>query len=124
MHDTVFAREIKTLVNKKIDELKKKTKLIAINVKLSPFSHVKPETLKEAFALEVRGTRLEEIPLVVKMSEIEIECNLCGKKFFITKPIFSCPQCNSAKLQIKQVPEYFVESIETEEQSSNEKVKS
>ena len=114
MHDKVFAKEIKTIVNKKLDSLDKDTHISAINVRLSPFSHVRPETLKEAFVLEVTGSGLENIPLNIQIAEIGVECGSCGKKFLVAGPVLSCPECKGTDLRIKQGPEFFVESIETE----------
>ena len=114
MHDKVFAKEIKTTIDKKLDSLDKGVRITTINVRLSPFSHVRPETLKEAFALEVEGSGFENILLNVRTSEVEVECGSCNKKFSATSPIFSCSECNSEDLKINQVPEFFVESIETE----------
>jgi len=115
MHDKMFAKEIKTTVEKKLDSLKKGMRITAINVRLSPFSHVRPETLKEAFVLEVTGSGLENIPLNVGIAEIEVECGSCGKEFLVTGPVLSCPECKGEDLRIKQGPEFFVESIETED---------
>ena len=112
MHDTVFAKEIRKIVTAKLDELAGKADVTAINVKLSPFSHVKPETLKEAYGLEVKGTRLKNIPLNVNISEVEMECRVCKAVFFVTAPVESCRKCNSHELCIKPQPEFLVESIE------------
>ena len=112
MHDLIFAKEIKKIVDEKLKNLNKKINLSAINVRLSPFTHVKPETLKTAFIIEVKGSQLERIPLNIKMSEVEIACNTCNKRFLVTAPVFSCPKCKSVNLHIKQEPEFFVESIE------------
>lgn len=114
MHDKVFAKEIKAAVNQKLNSLGQNIKITAINVRLSPFSHVKPETLKQAFILEVEGSGLENIPLNVLASEVDIECSSCANKFSISSPVFSCPKCNSQNLKINQKREFFVESIETE----------
>jgi len=117
MHDKVFAKEIKTIIDKKLLSLNKTARITAIHVKLSPFSHVRPETLKEAFALEVRDSRLENVTLSIHTKKIEVKCGLCSKRIFVTCPIFSCPECKSTDLQIKECPEFLVESIEIENYS-------
>lgn len=117
MHDSVFAHQIKTVVNDKLKGLPTGTSIVAINVALSPLSHVKPETLKEAFAQIVKRSRLENIPLNITMGEIKVECRSCGKAFRVTDPIFSCPDCKSADLYLEYGPEFFVESIKIENES-------
>lgn len=114
MHDKVFAKEIKSAVEEKLKSLGKDMHVSVINVRLSPFSHVKSDSLKQAFLIEAEGSELKNIPLNVLPSEVEIECNSCTNKFSITSPIFSCPKCRGADLKIKQGLEFFVESIETE----------
>ena len=120
MHDKVFAREIKTIVTQKLDSLKEGKRITAINVRLSPLSHVKPETLRQAFLLESEGTNLGDTPLRVLSSEIEIECKNCTNKFFTSSPVLSCPKCKSQDLEVKQGKEFFVESVETEDQNGNQ----
>jgi hydrogenase nickel incorporation protein HypA/HybF len=114
MHDKVFAKEIKNIVTKKLDSLERPVRINAIHVRLSPLSHVKPETLREAFFLEVNGSKLEGIPLKINLAKIGIKCGSCGKEFLVANPIFSCPACEGQNLQLKQGPEFFVESIEIE----------
>ena len=114
MHDTMFAKQIQEIANNKLKELGKNVRICAINVRLSSLSHVKPKTLKETFGVTVEGTNLEGITLNIKASEIEIKCNSCSKVFLSAKVIFACPECKSANLYIKEIPECFVESIEVQ----------
>ena len=102
------------VVSKKLATLVEGEKIIAINVKLSPASHVTETSLTEAYKLEVEGSRLEKIPLNIKKGEVELECRSCGNKLCVSKPIFSCPECKGADLQIKEIPEFVIESIEIE----------
>jgi len=114
MHDKVFVKEIKTILSQRLGSLSESGRITAVNVRLSPFSHVSPKTLKEAFALEVAGSNFENLTLNVQMSRVEVECGSCGEKFSVAYPVFSCSQCDSSDLKIKQGPEFFVESVETE----------
>ena len=114
MHDKKFAQEIKKIVIDKLEDLDEQTNLIAINVRLSPFSHVRAQTLKEAFALEVEYSKLKSAILNINMGEVEVECSFCGGRFIVTNPTFSCLDCGSTDLHIRQGPEFYVESIEVE----------
>ena len=115
MHDKVFAKQIKSAIDQKLSGMQKNTRISAVNARLSPLSHVKPDSLKGAFLLEVKDSKLEGISLNVQMSEVKVECSSCGYKFLITNPVFSCSKCNNKDLRIKQAPEFFIESIEIEE---------
>ncbi|MFC1703530.1 hydrogenase/urease maturation nickel metallochaperone HypA [Candidatus Omnitrophota bacterium] len=116
MHDKRFAEEIKAVVSKKLAELDANSHITAINVRLSPISHVTPETLKGALAIVVSGSFLENIPLNIEKSQLDVTCRSCAASFSISTPTFSCRKCNSTDLDIQESPECFVESIETEQQ--------
>ena len=114
MHDKIFAQEIKNIVVNKLENLNGEANLVAINIRLSPFSHVKAQSLKEAFALEVEYSKLKNAILNIGMAEVEVECGSCSKRFIVANPTFSCLDCGSTDLHIKQGREFYVESIEVE----------
>ena len=115
MHDKKFAQEIKKVVIDKLKDLDKQVNLVAINIRLSPFSHVRAESLKEAFTLEVEYSEIKNAILNINMGEVEVECGFCGGRFIATNPTFTCLDCGSTDLHIRQGPEFYVESIEVED---------
>ncbi len=114
MHDIRFAKEIHRVVSEKMASLEKGAVIKAINVRLSPFSHVRPETLAGSFKLEVLDTALEHIPLKVMVIDIKGRCGGCGNEFIINMKKLACPKCGGADIATEHVAEFYVESIEVE----------
>lgn len=114
MHDIVFSKEIIRAVEEKRKTLAKGTRVVGVNVLLSPLSHVTAKTLSETFGQMAEGTDLEDIRLAVRSMAIKMKCNACGRYFPIEKPTFACPECRSSSIVIADGREFLVESIETE----------
>ncbi len=120
MHDKVFAREIIEVIAGKLAELGKEGEMVCANVRLSPFSHVKPQTLREAFSLQAQTSGLKKASLNINLIEIEVKCRSCGRRFLLTSPLLCCRECQSTDLEVTPGPEFFVESLEIGGESRNE----
>lgn len=113
MHETRFVNEIFAVLKEKLDKNARPGK-IAVNVRLSPFSHVSPETLHESFKVLAQGNEFKGVSLNILPLELKMECKSCKRKETITKKIFECPFCGSADIYIPMDKEFFVESLEVE----------
>lgn len=109
----MFTKEILIAIKNKLSSLPKDLKITAVNVALSPLSHVKPETLTETFTATTKSTEFEKITLHIKVLQLGIKCRSCKQGFMIDKPVMRCSSCNSADLDIVYNREFVVESIET-----------
>ncbi len=114
MHDIVFSNEIIKVINDKAKDLDANSKISCINVRLSPLSHVRPETLRLSFLQIAKAANLEDISLNIKSPEVELRCKSCGARFFVKSPKFVCPNCKNSDFDIGQEREFFVESVEIE----------
>ena len=114
MHETRFVNEIFTVLKQ---ELTKDTASgpILVNVRLSPFSHVSAETLRESFNMLVQGEKFKAVSLNILPLELPLECKNCKRSTHITKKVFECPFCGSADIDIQMSREFLVESIEVEQ---------
>jgi hydrogenase nickel insertion protein HypA len=113
MHETRFINEIFAVLKEKLAQ-EKDARLIVVNVRLSPFSHVAAESLQGSFKELIKGESFKNVRLKVFPLEILLECKNCKRSMQITKRIFACPFCNSADVNIQMDKEFFVESIEIE----------
>lgn len=111
MHETRFVNEIFAVLKRKLPEDMASGR-ISVNVRLSPFSHVAPETLRESFNVLVQGEKFKAVSLNILPLELPLECKNCKRSTHITKKVFECPFCGSADIDIKMGKEFFVESIE------------
>ena len=115
MHDLSFTKEIIGVLNYKLKTIPKGSKITAVNVSLSPLSHVKPKGLTETFKAMVNGTGFENIALNIKPLGLKIRCRACKDSFLVNEPTTRCLKCDSPDLDIIYDKEFLVDSIEAEE---------
>ncbi|MCM8787721.1 MAG: hydrogenase/urease maturation nickel metallochaperone HypA [Candidatus Omnitrophica bacterium] len=114
MHETKFVSQIFAVLTQKLDKssiLKK----ITVTVRLSPFSHVSAKTLKETFKQLAEGKNFKNIELKVLPLQLLLDCKNCKRTVFIMEKKFICPFCNSSNIEIKMDKEFFIETIEVED---------
>jgi Zn finger protein HypA/HybF involved in hydrogenase expression len=107
MHETVFMNEISNALKQELDK-DVLYKRIVVNVRLSSFSHVAAESLREFFGELVKGKSYENASLNVIPLEIGIECGNCKRRTRVGKKIFGCPFCGSANISVQMDKEFFV----------------
>ena len=113
MHETRFVNEIFAVLKQKLGKDTASGRIL-VNVRLSPFSHVTAETLRESFNVLVQGEKFKALSLNILLFELPLECKNCKRSTRITKKVFECPFCGSADICIQMDKEFFVESIEIE----------
>jgi Zn finger protein HypA/HybF (possibly regulating hydrogenase expression) len=113
MHETRFVNEILAVLREKLDENAAQGH-ITVNVRLSPFSHVAPETLRESFNALNKAEKFKSLSLNILPLELPLKCNACKHSCSVTKKVFECPACGSADIDIRMDKEFFVESVEVE----------
>jgi Zn finger protein HypA/HybF involved in hydrogenase expression len=113
MHETKFVNEIITILKQKLSEDTTSGR-ISVNVRLSPFSHVAAESLRESFNMLIKVEKFNAVSLNILPLELSVKCKNCKRVTRITKKVFECPFCGSADIDIKMDREFFVESIEAE----------
>lgn len=111
MHDIWFASKIILLLKGKISEVSR-AKSVTVNVVLSPFTHVTRESLSGAFEMLSSKEKLGNVDLNITTAGISVKCGKCGITSEVTKPIGACPKCGSADLEIGNVEEFVIESLE------------
>ena len=111
MHETRFVNEIFAVLNQKIGK-NTVSGQIAVNARLSPFSHVTPEGLRGSFKELSKAEGFKNVRLKILPLEILLECKNCKRSSRITKRVFACPFCNNMDVNIQMDKEFFVESIE------------
>lgn len=113
MHETRFVSEIFAALKQNLNK-GTASKRVLVNVRLSPFSHVTAETLRESFNMLAQGEKFKAARLNILPLELPLECKNCKRGAHIAKKVFECPFCGSADIDIKMDREFYVESIEIE----------
>ena len=116
MHETRFINEIFAVLKQKLDEGALSGQII-INTRLSPFSHVSAQNLRQSFKALSKGRNFTNVRLKVFPAEIMLECKSCKRSSRITQRIFGCPICGSADVEIRTDKEFFVETIEIKQEN-------
>ena len=111
MHETRFVNEIFTVLKQKLPKDTASGRIL-VNVRLSPFSHVAAESLRESFNVLIKGEDFKDVSLNVLPLELPLKCNNCKCSTNITRKVFECSFCGSADVDIQMSKEFFVESIE------------
>jgi Zn finger protein HypA/HybF involved in hydrogenase expression len=107
-----FAGKIIVCLRDKLNSVAAAPKHIAINTALSPFTHVTEESLRAAFRMLIEKEDFKNVTLNIKKNKAVIKCKRCGAAASISKPIFACPECQSADFDINKGEEFSIESIE------------
>jgi hydrogenase nickel incorporation protein HypA/HybF len=110
MHETKFVNEIIVCLKKELAG-NTSAKSVAVNVSLSPLSHVTPEGLRKTFELLAEAEGLCKVELEIKLLGVKVICNDCGNIFEVFKPAFNCPKCQSADINVETNREFMVNSI-------------
>ena len=113
MHEIRFVNEIIDVLKRELTEGPASGR-VSVNVRLSPFCHVSPETLRESFNVLIKGENFKDVSLNILPLELSLECKTCKRSARITKKVFECPFCGSSDIDIRMDKEFFVESIEIE----------
>lgn len=113
MHETRFVNEIFAVLKQELAKDMASGR-ISVNVRLSPFSHVAAESLRESFNVLIKAESFKDVALNILPLELPLECKNCKRSTHITKKVFECPFCGSADIDIQMDKEFFVESIEIE----------
>jgi len=111
MHDIWFASKIILLLKDKIAE-GDRCRHITVNIILSPFSHVTRESLAEAFKMLNSKENFKNVDLNITAAGVSVKCGKCGVTSEAAKPVTACPKCGCGNLEIGNVEEFVIESLE------------
>jgi len=91
-------------------------KVSRINLLVGDLSDLIPEWMQTYFDFVSKDTIAENAKLEINRIPAVIRCKKCSHQFTLEKENwqFSCPQCQSAEIELVSGREFTVESIEVE----------
>jgi hydrogenase nickel incorporation protein HypA/HybF len=92
----------------------KSARLLATRIVVGALHSVVPDTLRFAYDVLVRETRLEGSRLEIREEPVTCECRDCSWNGCISPPFFVCGKCGSANLEVKTGKELYIESLEVD----------
>ncbi len=114
MHEMAIAENIIRIVEERFKQSGQKREITKITLKIGKLTCVEPEALKLSFRVMSKETRLEKASLFIDSIPITGICKDCGKELVLEKMDFTCPFCDSFRIEIKTGRELLVESFEIE----------
>lgn len=119
MHEYSLAQEMAEVI---IAALHGPRRLSTVTLVIGPLSGVSPDSLSFCFT-DVASTRgLGNPELVVRKTEAEMRCSNCGHGWQSDDFAPGCPACGSWDRRIISGREFFVESVEFEEEDADEDI--
>ncbi|MFC1658802.1 hydrogenase maturation nickel metallochaperone HypA [Candidatus Omnitrophota bacterium] len=111
MHETGFANEIFSVLKSRFA---KNTigKVVCVNVKLSPFSHVTAQRLLDTYRELAKAQGFENVKLNIAPLEVQLHCRSCKKTSAVSRPVLKCPACESEDIESCFDKEFYIESVE------------
>jgi len=94
-------------------------KITEIRLVIGDLSTIIDDSVQMYFDILSKGTVAEGAKLVFKRIEAQFECTSCGHIFNKPKTGFDCPACGELGRPTGVGKEFYVESIEVEEDDSN-----
>ncbi len=123
MHEMGIAMEILTIASASIPEPLKGAKVRSIRLKVGKLTAVIPESLRFCFDIVSKDTPLSGAHLHIEEIPVVARCKACQNQWTLSGPSFSCPFCESGKLEILSGRELDIDAIEIEEDDDGKPVK-
>ena len=89
--------------------------IVSIKLKLGEMAGIIPSCVEEYFGLMAKGTIAEGARLDMEFIPVAIRCNECGYEGGVERHKYICPDCGSVNFRITAGREYFVDSVEVED---------
>ncbi len=116
MHELGIAQNILEIIRQAVPE-SDAAAVRLIRLRVGQLSGVVPDSLEFCFQAIVSDTEMQKANLAIEAVPTIFRCKKCGNRFQVNDLEFSCPECQSADLEIVSGKELEVVEIELAEES-------
>jgi len=93
-------------------------KVNSVELTVGALRQVVPSSLEFYWGIVTRDTVCEGSALNLTEVEARVECKACpAEPWTLDNPIFRCPSCGGSDVEVLAGTEFFVESIDVEEEA-------
>jgi hydrogenase nickel incorporation protein HypA/HybF len=100
MHELSIAQSILEIVQQYVPEPRDAAQVRAVRVRVGRMSGIVPETLEFCFTAITHDTPLESARLDLEVVPIRCRCVSCDVSFEAEPPVYLCPKCASAHVEV------------------------
>ena len=90
-------------------------KVTVVSVRFGQLRQIVPDSLAFAFGIVSRETVCESAKLEQELVAARLRCRACAREWEIELPVFRCPTCETADVEVLSGEELEVDSIEVSE---------
>ncbi|MGI8660917.1 MAG: hydrogenase maturation nickel metallochaperone HypA [Thermoleophilaceae bacterium] len=88
-----------------------------VELTIGALRQVVSSSLEFYWEIVSRETPCEGARLELNMVEARVRCKACETEWTLDDPIFRCPSCEDSDVEVLTGTEFFVESIDVEEEA-------
>lgn len=121
MHEMAIAMEVLKIVQEHIPA-GHPARIKKIRLKVGKLTAVVPESFKFCMEIITKDSQAEGAEIIIDDVPLIVECEDCGERSELKEAVFVCPGCGSVKLKVISGRDLFIESIEVEENETEETV--
>jgi hydrogenase nickel incorporation protein HypA/HybF len=113
-----LALEIVEIVKSSIPDDLENPRVERINVSVGRLAAVVPSSLQFCFQVAVKDTILEGAELRIEEIPVVARCRECSREWTISRPVFTCPRCQSGSVEVLSGRELDIRSIEVAQEEA------
>jgi hydrogenase nickel incorporation protein HypA/HybF len=119
MHELPVTQSILSIVLEAAEEHNAR-RISSINLVIGELSSIVDDSVQFYFDFLSKGTIAEGATLNFQREPALVICQDCGRQFEASAPLNPfCPACNSVRLQVTGGREFFIDSIEVDEDENS-----
>jgi hydrogenase nickel incorporation protein HypA/HybF len=108
-------QSMQILLNKLLLQVREPQRVRSVHVAIGEISELDQSLLQQHWLDFRKGTPAEQAPLHFRLIKAEVQCMACFSKYHPAEGKIHCPQCGSYGAKILSGEEFYLESIELED---------
>ena len=112
MHEMGIAEQLVKIAMDAIPADMEDPRVETLNLKIGKLASVVEHSLTFCFEIITKDTPMEGVNLVIEEVPVTIRCRSCQKEWTVDTPMFKCPDCEEAEVEMLTGREIEIVSME------------